>query len=61
MKANVRGMLGRAVLTLVLTSSISVALPAPSGRAATMTHEITSVGDKTFTVSWTTARRRRAR
>ena len=46
------GRVWRVIMTLALTASLSVGLTASPALAADMTHQVTNVGDKSFTVTW---------
>ena len=42
----------RITMTLILTTSLTIGLSATPSSAAIVTHEVTNVGDKQFTVTW---------
>ena len=42
----------RVAITLILTTSLTIGLSATPSSAAIVTHEVTNVGDRSFTVTW---------
>ncbi|HEY92001.1 MAG TPA: hypothetical protein G4O07_09245, partial [Dehalococcoidia bacterium] len=50
-----RNRLWRVVMTMILTTSLTMGLTAAPSAAAVVTHQVTNIGDKSFTVTWFSA------
>jgi len=50
-----RNRLWRVVMTMILTTSLTMGLTAAPSAAAVVTHQLTNIGDKSFTVTWFSA------